>query len=92
MIRASAPTADGGTLIVLGLTPGNLRRLREGQPIYVDAAELGAPAGVKVAIMFGQTERAIVAELRAGGIQLPDGADDSLRDVEREHREKGTRS
>lgn len=88
MIRASAQTEDGGTVILLGVTPANLRRLREGQPILVDAGELGVP-GVKITITFGQTERAIVAELRAAGIEMRD-VEQGLRDVERQHREKGT--
>lgn len=90
MIRAASATQDGGHLILLGLLPANLRRLRDGEPILVDCASLGKP-GLMVTIMFGQTERAIYAELRAHGIELPDDAEQSLRDVEREHREKGTR-
>lgn len=88
MIRAASKTKDGGTLVFLGVTPGSLRRLRDGQPILVDCEPLGLP-GVKVTIVFGQTERSIVAELRALGVEVP-GADEVLRDVEAEHRAKGT--
>jgi hypothetical protein len=87
MICASAVSGDGRPLVLLGLTPENLRRLRGGEPILVDLRELGVDA--RVSITFGQTERALVASLRALGLELP-GADDALREVEREHREKGT--
>lgn len=89
MIRAASKTKDGGHMILLGVTPANLRRLKDGQPILVECDELGLP-GARIMIMFGQTERAIYAELRAGGIELPDDAEQGLRDVEREHRDKGT--
>lgn len=88
MIRASSKSNDGKQLILLGVTPTNLRRLRDGNPILVDCTELGVEA--RVCIVFGQTERHIVASLRALGIEPPPHADDSVRDVEREHREKGT--
>lgn len=89
MFRAGNETKGGGHLLMLGLTPTNLERLQDGKPILVDCAELGLP-GVRVTIMFGQTERAIVAELRAAGFDFPDGVDQSVRDVEAEHRRKGT--
>lgn len=89
MVRASAPTGDGGVMLLLGLTPANLRRVRAGEPIYVDGEPLGAP-GVKVLICFGETERHIVADLRAGGIEVPAGVEESVRAVEAEHRRKGT--
>lgn len=90
MIRAGTPRADGkGHTILLGVTPANLRRLRDGQPILVECDELGL-LGVRITIVFGQTERAIMADLRAAGIELSSDVEQGVRDVEREHREKGT--
>lgn len=89
MFRAANETKDGGHLLLLGLTPANIRRMRAGEPILVDCADLGLP-GVRVSIMFGQTERAIVAELRDAGFDLPSDVDQSVRDVEAEHRRRGT--
>jgi hypothetical protein len=92
MFQASSPTIDGGHLILLGLTPGNVRRAEAGEPILVDCAALGVP-GVRVSIVFGQTERDIVAELRATGVRFAAGdeaVNENLNAVEREHRAKGT--
>lgn len=89
MIRAGTKTKDGGQLILLGVTPANLRRLKDGQPIYVECDDLGLP-GARIMLVFGQTERAIYAELRAAGIELPADAEQGLRDLEREHRDKGS--
>lgn len=84
MIRAASPHADGkGHTILLGVTPANLRRLKDGQPILVKCDDLGL-------LVFGQTERAIAADLRAAGLDLPADVEQNLRDVEREHRDKGT--
>lgn len=90
MIRAATTHPDGkGHTVLLGVTPANLRRLKDGQPIRVECDELGLP-GVVITIVFGQTERAITADLRAAGIDLPGDVEQSVRAVEREHREKGT--
>jgi hypothetical protein len=89
VIRAGAPTSDGGQLVLLGITPARLRDLKDGQPIYVECDDLGLPR-VRIVLVFGQTERAIIAEMRAAGAELPDSVDQGLRDVEREQRDKGT--
>lgn len=56
-------------LMFLGVDPENLRRLRAGKQIFVDMAEFGIDACVM--IQFGESMEAIVAELRAQGIDLP---------------------
>ena len=89
MIRAAAVADDGTRTILLGLTPANVRRLRAGEPIRVDGDELGEP-GLRIIVVFGQTERAITADIRAAGVVLPDDTEDVLRKVEREHRTNGT--
>jgi hypothetical protein len=64
MIRARA-----GSLVLLGITRGNVERLMAGQPIRVsgDDPAIGLP-GVTLCIMFGETEDAIAGELRAAGV------------------------
>ena len=89
MIRAAAPIEGGGTLMIFGITPENVRRMRAGKPIHVDGATMGVP-GVVVVICFGETERHIVAQMRAEGVQMPPDAEASLAAVEAEHRRKGT--
>lgn len=61
----------------------------KGHTILVKCDDLGLP-GVDITIVFGQTERAIAADLRAAGLDLPADVEQNLRDVEREHRDKGT--
>lgn len=73
MIRASAKMQDGRTLVFLGVDPANLRRLREGKPIFVDMAELGVDACV--VIQFGESLDAIMKSLRDAGIDLPEAED-----------------
>jgi hypothetical protein len=51
MIRAAVPAKGGGVIVLLGITPRNVEKLKDGDPMYLDLAELGAP-GVKLTI-FG---------------------------------------
>lgn len=88
MIRAASTTNDGRPLVLLGLTPQNLQRLQEGEPILVDAAELGLDG--RICITFGPSERRIAEALRALGIDLPGGWEDAVREAEQEHRRRGT--
>lgn len=64
MIRARA-----GTLVLLGLSRGNVERMMAGDPIRVhgDDPAIGLP-GVTIVLMYGETEDAITAELRAAGV------------------------
>lgn len=50
-------------VIFFGLTRNNVNRLMQGEPILVDLAEIGLPSR-KVVIHFGETEEAIVDEMR----------------------------
>lgn len=65
MIKARA-----GSLILLGLSEGNLGRLREGKPILVKGTDLGIEGGLEIAIMYGATEDDIILELQRSGIDL----------------------
>ena len=91
MIRAVSKTADGGNMLLLGLTPAEPQAPQGQASRSSSTLRRSAVPGVRVCIMFGQTERSILAELRSGGIELPDDAEQSVADVEAEHREKGTR-
>jgi len=48
MVKAKAMLPDGRALIVLGLSEGNITRLRRGQPIYVDPAQLKIQPGTTI--------------------------------------------
>ena len=54
MIKARATLADGRPLYALGLSDGNLQRLREGKPIFFDMADMGSTG--KMLIFWGATE------------------------------------
>ncbi len=66
MIRARL----GDGTFLLGIDDENIRRLKEGKPIYVSLAQLGGTD--YVAIMYGPTREAIMKELEeASGAPLP---------------------
>ena len=76
--RGTAPT--GRELLVLGLSEGNVVRLRQGEPIFVTAeTHPGALNDVDILIMHGATEDAIAAQIidyqTADGGAMPDVVD-----------------
>jgi len=66
MIKARGTTPDGKPVYVLGLSAMNLKLLREGRPIDVDLSVLGGRG--HVLLLGGETEEAIVQELRSCGL------------------------
>jgi hypothetical protein len=65
MITAITTGADGRRYIILGVTRENIKRLTEGQPVFVRAeSHTGFPADVAVAIFFGETERALTEAMQ----------------------------
>jgi predicted transcriptional regulator len=68
MIKARA-----GNVVLLGLEPRNIELLKKGNPIMVRLSELGVPnCDVVVAIMYGDTQEAIVAKIEAAtGLKVP---------------------
>lgn len=77
MIKAFTKTTDGRRLVLLGMSRGNAQRMLDGHPVYVDLQEpapkgLGIPGGDVIGIVGGDTEASILAELRRGGLNLPD--------------------
>lgn len=67
MIRYIANTSSGAVLAGIGLSEGNLVRLRAGKAIILD----DFVPGYVIVIHYGKTEQAIHAEMRAHGIDLP---------------------
>jgi hypothetical protein len=64
VIRATAADSTGRPVVLLGLSDENLRRLAADQPIRVDLAELGFPAGAPVVVLFGGgTEESLADQL-----------------------------
>lgn len=61
MIKAILGTDDGGTMLLLGLSRINMDKLLEGLPIAVDITVNGAH--LRIGLVGGETEEAIVAEL-----------------------------
>lgn len=63
MIKAVAATSDG-TVVILGLSRENCKRLVAGQPISVKLAELDPRLPeLTILLMGGETEETMAAEL-----------------------------
>lgn len=81
MIKMSADNPmTGKRMLVLGLSDGNLMRLREGKPIHVLGVEWGQP--VDLMIFWGPTEAAM-AEMVKPFI----GPETVVRDMQKEPRQ-----
>jgi hypothetical protein len=72
MIQAKATMPDGRVLILLGLSQGNIDRLKAGRPLHVDPQVLLSvqPGDVigGITIIYGETEGAIAQLLHDGGM------------------------
>lgn len=68
MIRASGKDANGRLVIFLGVTPVNIRYLRDGKPIAVDLKAFGLDG--QIIIAFGESEEGIEREIRSAGVQI----------------------
>ncbi len=81
MIKTRLQVAPDRTMFLLGVTEGNVERLREGKPLVVDLAELGGSG--EVVLAYGRDKPAIIADLAAAGIEVPE----QLRRFAEEHPE-----
>ena len=72
MIKFHADT-PAGPLYGFGLSRGNIDKLTAGEPIAIDLRDMGGP-NIHIAIMFGETERAMYNELKDCGL-IPDGVE-----------------
>lgn len=61
MIKLVIDRTDG-PLYAFGLSAGNVRRLKAGEPIAVDLSPMGGRG--RILIFYGATERQMMAELR----------------------------
>lgn len=65
MVKAVARTNDGKLILILGVSEGNVERMKAGEPIYFDMDQLGFPKeNIKHVTMFygkdeGELTRAI---------------------------------
>ena len=74
MIRARLQGTSGRQIVFLGLTRGNITRLVDGhEPVFVDGDDHDLCPGTDIAILFGETEGEVLAQLRAGGLDVPQG-------------------
>lgn len=73
MLRASAHDSAGRRTIICGLEPGNIDRLRDGKPIFFDAAALGVDCNV--CIFLGESPEDMARQLGAKIIDIqPEGS------------------
>jgi hypothetical protein len=70
VIKAKGEDEHGNPVLLFGLSAENLRRLRQGQPIKINLAEMGL-TGYAV-IFYGKTEQAMVAHLVQAGMLAED--------------------
>jgi hypothetical protein len=71
MIKARMHGPDGKSLLLLGLSEGNVQRLKQGHPILVLGEDIGTP-GSDYCILWGETEIDIIRELKSAGYLPPD--------------------
>lgn len=61
MLKAKATLHDGRPLYMIGLSEGNLERLRQRRPIWFDMSEIGGSG--QMLIFWGPTEESMAEEL-----------------------------
>jgi hypothetical protein len=62
MIRFSGSSNRGRAIIGIGISEGNVQRLKEGKPIHIHADDMGF-AG-EIVIFYGETEDLLAKQLR----------------------------
>ena len=71
MIKFSKFSDNGRTLIGIGLSDGNIEKLKAGMPIHFFMAELVDNSKMEVLIFHGKDEAAMKASLEANGMIVP---------------------
>lgn len=77
MIKGHMRTASGRDIILLGISENNVEILKAGNPLVIMRQDLPPYLLQDIIIIFGETEQAIVDQLRAQGyitdetIQIP---------------------
>ena len=67
MLKAMAKLEDGRFLIVLGISEGNVVRLKQGQPISFDPMAIKVPHGAEIAsitLFYGKDEADLHRQVR----------------------------
>lgn len=77
MLKAVGKGSDGRPMMILGLSRRNTEMLLEGRPILVHTADYGIPGGLHIALLGGETEEAIQAEM-AKHLTLPEPVPDPV--------------
>jgi hypothetical protein len=62
MLKASSQTKDGRPVMLFGLSAMNLKRLKEGKPIRINAAAEGLPFAGEILIFYGRTEHDMIED------------------------------
>jgi AAA domain len=70
LIKATVkdPTDPKRSIFVIGITDGNIQRLKAGQPILAPFASFGLELPGNIAITYGPTEQAITADMAKHGL------------------------
>ncbi len=71
MIIAKFEKSQDTTLILVGLSDENVKRLLQGKPIYIGEKHAGQgalPPGYELGIMHGKTEQDIYDQFKAEGL------------------------
>lgn len=55
---------DGKTLVGLGISEGNVAKLKEGKPILVHLDEMIPGSNIDILIFYGETEQSMYQELK----------------------------
>lgn len=67
--------ADGEAIVMIGITQENIERLLQGQPAEVPLDKVNIP-GLRLMLMYGQTERHIIRIFEQAGLVAPGTASD----------------
>lgn len=64
MIKFTAGKDDGTTVVGLGISEGNVAKLKEGKPIRVFLSEMIPDSKMEILIFYGTTEQDMYEELK----------------------------
>jgi hypothetical protein len=67
MVKAMARLADGRVLLVLGISDGNIARLKNGEPIYFDSSTMRIEPGLTIGaitVFYGRDEDELARTIR----------------------------
>lgn len=92
----------GGLIVAVGIVEENVRRMKDGKPLYLELGKLLAgaaqtgdidPGEVSLMVAYGRTHEAILkqwdAELEVSGVRLPGNAHEDARALDEQLRSEG---